>query len=83
MFLNCSDTTKKFLDLGLVILYVLITTLFVLVSPLDETPVRAILGFPLLFLFPVTCAYLRCFPWNLNWTQSNASHSVSGLASVL
>ena len=62
MFQNSSDTTKNFLDLGLVILYVLITTLFVLVSPLDETPVRAVLGFPLLFFVPGYVCVSALFP---------------------
>lgn len=62
MFQNSSAPTKNFLDLGVVILYVLITTLFILVSPLNDTPLRAVLGLPLVFFIPGYVCVSALFP---------------------
>jgi len=42
----------KFLDLGIIVVYILITTVFILFTPFNETIFRAVLGFPLIFFIP-------------------------------
>ena len=66
MIEKISDTyhriNKTFLDLGIIIVYVLITTLFIIVPPLNETLLRPILGFPLVFFVPGYVFVFALFP---------------------
>ena len=66
MIQNISHTSKRvdktFLDLGIIIGYVLITTLFIIVPPLNETLLRPILGFPLVFFVPGYVFVSALFP---------------------
>jgi uncharacterized membrane protein len=63
---NISHTSKRvdktFLDLGIIIVYVLITTLFIILPPLNETLHRPILGFPLVFFVPGYVFVSALFP---------------------
>ena len=66
MIQNISNASKRvdktFLDLGIIIVYVLITTVFIIVSPLNETLLRPILGFPLVFFVPGYVFVSALFP---------------------
>ena len=61
-----SDSFKKtgikFLDLGIIVVYIIVTSVFILFPPFNDTVFRAILGFPLLFFIPGYVLVSALFP---------------------
>lgn len=52
----------KFLDLGIIIVYIIVTTIFILFPPFNDTVFRAMLGFPLVFFVPGYVCTSALFP---------------------
>lgn len=59
---NFKKTGLKFLDLGIVVIYILLTSIFILFPPFNDTVFRAILGFPLIFFIPGYVFVSALFP---------------------
>ncbi|MFP3909626.1 MAG: DUF1616 domain-containing protein [Archaeoglobaceae archaeon] len=55
---------RTLIDLLVVILFVIISALFVTIPPLNETPVRAVLGLPLVLFVPGYALISALFPRN-------------------
>lgn len=47
-----NKTGMKYLDLGIIVIYIIVTTVFILFPPFNDTVFRPILGFPLVFFIP-------------------------------
>ncbi len=62
MRLNTYQHFPKDLDLALVIILVLLTIPFVLIPPLNDTPIRIILGLPLVLFLPGYSLIATLFP---------------------
>ena len=63
MKLNTFKHFPKDIDLALVILLTLLGILFVVIPPLNETPIRIILGLPLVLFLPGYALIATLFPW--------------------
>jgi len=53
---------SEFRDLLAIIIFVIVAAIFVMVPPLNETPVRAVLGFPLVLFAPGYVLVSALFP---------------------
>lgn len=53
---------KKFYDLFLIVCYIFLSAVFILLSPLNETPLRVILGLPLVLFIPGYVFISALFP---------------------
>lgn len=51
-----------FRDLMAIIIFVVVATLFVVIPPLNDTPIRAVLGFPLVLFVPGYVLISALFP---------------------
>ena len=65
-------------DLALVIALTLACILFVMVPPLNETPVRVLLGLLLVLFLPGHSLIAALFRERMIWTESSGLRSVSG-----
>jgi uncharacterized membrane protein len=63
MKLNTFKHFPKDIDLALVILLTILGILFVVIPPLNETPIRIILGLPLVLFLPGYALIATLFPW--------------------
>ena len=59
-----SSPAGRYLDLIAVIIFILLTTIFVAVPPLNETALRVVFGFGLVFIIPGYVFVCTLFPDN-------------------
>lgn len=62
MFTRPENNGLKFLDLGIVVIYIIVTSIIILFPPFNETILRQIVGFPLLFFIPGYVLVSALFP---------------------
>jgi uncharacterized membrane protein len=58
----CKKTGMKFLDLGIIVVYIIVTSVFILFHPFNESVFRPVLGFPLVFFVPGYVLVSALFP---------------------
>lgn len=58
----CKKTGMKFLDLGIIVVYIIVTSVFILFPPFNESVFRPVLGFPLVFFVPGYVLVSALFP---------------------
>ena len=58
----CKKTGMKFLDLGIIVIYIIVTSVFILFPPFNESVFRPVLAFPLVFFVPGYVLVSALFP---------------------